>query len=200
MAAVLRGPSNLSIARLPCSSLLLISLKKVTRNLSVLPAYEKPLEATDDLVEEHIFTQQHMEMRHAFRKLIEKDINPYVDQWEKEECIPTHKLFKKLGDAGFLGVNKPVEYGGLGLDYTYAIAVQEELGENKIVLDLGLALYGYKKYANVPRPFTPIKLFSPDPEGLKYSNFTLSNFLPKGRNCQSVPCPRNSCNQINMSN
>ena len=26
---------------------------------------------------------------------------------------------KKLGNAGLLGINKPVEYGGLGLDYKY---------------------------------------------------------------------------------
>ena len=26
---------------------------------------------------------------------------------------------KKLGDAGLLGINKPVEFGGLGLDYKY---------------------------------------------------------------------------------
>ena len=26
-------------------------------------------------------------------------------------------MFKKLGNAGLLGVNKPVEYGGMGLDF-----------------------------------------------------------------------------------
>ena len=35
-------------------------------------------------------------------------INPYVDQWEKEGNFPAHKIFKTLGDAGFLGINKPV--------------------------------------------------------------------------------------------
>uniref|UniRef100_A0A8C8F6F2 Uncharacterized protein n=1 Tax=Oncorhynchus tshawytscha TaxID=74940 RepID=A0A8C8F6F2_ONCTS len=39
-----------------------------------------------------------------------------------------HQVFKLLGKAGFLGVNKPVEYGGLGLDFSYSIAVSEELG------------------------------------------------------------------------
>ena len=32
---------------------------------------------------------------------------------------PAHEVMKKLGDAGLLGINKPVEYGGLGLDYKY---------------------------------------------------------------------------------
>ena len=31
------------------------------------------------------------------------------------------KVFKKLGNAGLLGVNKPVEYGGMGLDFKYDI-------------------------------------------------------------------------------
>ena len=31
--------------------------------------------------------------------------------------IQNVQVFKKLGDAGLLGVNKPVEYGGMGLDF-----------------------------------------------------------------------------------
>jgi len=75
-----------------------------------------------------IFTEQHLELKKNLKKLIEKDINPYVDQWEKEGQFPAHEVFKKLGDAGFLGVTKPTEYGGLGLDYTYSVAVAEALG------------------------------------------------------------------------
>uniref|UniRef100_A0A674NCU4 Zgc:85777 n=1 Tax=Takifugu rubripes TaxID=31033 RepID=A0A674NCU4_TAKRU len=63
------------------------------------------------------------------RKLIiDQEINPHVDQWEAEGQFPAHKVFKLLGNAGFLGVNKPVEYGGLGLDFSYSMAVSEELG------------------------------------------------------------------------
>uniref|UniRef100_A0A8C7MUP6 Zgc:85777 n=1 Tax=Oncorhynchus kisutch TaxID=8019 RepID=A0A8C7MUP6_ONCKI len=39
--------------------------------------------------------------------IIDQDINPYVDQWEAEGIFPAHKVFKLLGNAGFLGVNKP---------------------------------------------------------------------------------------------
>lgn len=31
-----------------------------------------------------------------------------MDQWEAEGTFPAHKIFKLLGSAGFLGVNKPV--------------------------------------------------------------------------------------------
>ena len=75
-----------------------------------------------------LFTEQHAEMRRSLKKIIDRDINPYVDEWESKGEFPAHEVFKKLGSAGFLGVTKPVEYGGLGLDYTYSVAVAEELG------------------------------------------------------------------------
>lgn len=77
---------------------------------------------------ETLFTEQHKQLRESLRKLIDKEINPYVDQWEKEQKFPAHEVFRKLGKAGLLGVNKPVEYGGLGLDFSYSIAIAEELG------------------------------------------------------------------------
>ena len=36
---------------------------------------------------------------------------------------PAHEVLKKFGNAGLLGIDKPVEYGGLGLDYKYNLAV-----------------------------------------------------------------------------
>nr|XP_054752157.1 probable acyl-CoA dehydrogenase 6 isoform X1 [Lytechinus pictus] len=75
-----------------------------------------------------IYTEEHMEMRRALKKLIDKEINPYVDQWEADKKFPAHEVMKKLGEAGFLGISRPTEYGGLGLDYTYCVAFAEELG------------------------------------------------------------------------
>ncbi|XP_022086019.1 probable acyl-CoA dehydrogenase 6 [Acanthaster planci] len=86
---------------------------------------------SDDTRHESIFTDQHVEMRRSLGKLIEKEINPYVDQWEAERQFPSHEVFKKLGEAGFLGLNKPTEYGGSGLDFSYSIAMAEELGNIK---------------------------------------------------------------------
>ncbi|OXB84738.1 UNVERIFIED_CONTAM: hypothetical protein H355_001215 [Colinus virginianus] len=73
-------------------------------------------------------TLQHGALRAALRKIIDKEINPFVDKWEEEGQFPAHKVFKTLGQAGFLGVDKPTEYGGMGLDFSYGIAVAEELG------------------------------------------------------------------------
>ncbi|KAK3734818.1 hypothetical protein QZH41_009689 [Actinostola sp. cb2023] len=78
--------------------------------------------------QESIYSSEHVELREAFRKFIDKEINPFVDEWEKSKMFPAHELFKKLGQAGYLGVSKPVEFGGQGLDYSYTVALTEELG------------------------------------------------------------------------
>ena len=68
-----------------------------------------------------LFTAEHRALRETLARVIEKDINPFVDQWEAEGIFPAHQVFKKLGDAGLLGLTKPVEYGGMGLDYRWGI-------------------------------------------------------------------------------
>jgi len=74
------------------------------------------------------FTQEHEEIRRTLRAIIDKDINPHIDQWEADGIFPAHEVFKKLGGAGLLGISKPVEFGGMGLDYSYAMVMAEELG------------------------------------------------------------------------
>lgn len=74
------------------------------------------------------FTEQHREIRRTVRTLIDREINPHVDDWEEAEIFPAHEVFRKLGDAGLLGIHKPEAYGGMGLDYSYAVAMSEELG------------------------------------------------------------------------
>jgi citronellyl-CoA dehydrogenase len=75
-----------------------------------------------------LFTADHDEVRRSLQKFIATEINPFVDEWEDAGQLPTHALFKKLGNLGFLGLNKPEEYGGQGLDYSYALMMAEELG------------------------------------------------------------------------
>ena len=68
------------------------------------------------------------QLRQTWKTLIDREINPHVDEWEKEGKFPAHELFKKMGDAGLLGVDKPVEFGGSGLDFSYAMVCSESLG------------------------------------------------------------------------
>ncbi len=75
-----------------------------------------------------IFTEEHNALRNTVSTFVDKELDPFVDEWEKAGRAPLHELFKKMGDLGLLGISKPVEYGGMGLDYSYQLAFAEELG------------------------------------------------------------------------
>ena len=74
------------------------------------------------------FTQEHEELRRTVKNFVDKEINPYVDEWEKEGRFPMREIFKKAGNLGLLGISKPEKFGGMGLDYSYSIVAAEEFG------------------------------------------------------------------------
>jgi citronellyl-CoA dehydrogenase len=74
------------------------------------------------------FTEEHDAIRQAVAQFIDNELNPRTDEWEQAGIFPAHEVFKQLGELGFLGICKPVEYGGMGLDYSYQIVFSEELG------------------------------------------------------------------------
>lgn len=76
-----------------------------------------------------LFTEEHDMVRQTVRKIVEKNINPYVDEWERDGAFPAHEVFKIFGDAGLLGLTRPEAYGGADLDLSYTVAMAEELGE-----------------------------------------------------------------------
>lgn len=74
------------------------------------------------------FTAEHEALRRSTAQFVEKEINPHVAEWEAAGRFPMHEVFKKMADLGLLGICKPVENGGLGLDYSYNLVVAEALG------------------------------------------------------------------------
>ena len=74
-----------------------------------------------------LFTDDHIALQDSLKKFFDAEINPHVDEWEEAEIFPAQGAVRKLGKLGFLGLNKPVEYGGQGLDYSYAMALAEGL-------------------------------------------------------------------------
>lgn len=77
------------------------------------------------------FSKDHELVRKAVRDFVNREINPYVDEWEEKGIAPLHDLFKKMGDLGFLGIRYDEKYGGEGLDYWYETVVMEELARIK---------------------------------------------------------------------
>ena len=74
------------------------------------------------------FTAEHEALRRTTRQFVENELNPFIPEWEEAGRFPIHDVFKKMGDLGLLGICKPEENGGLGLDYSYNLVVAEELG------------------------------------------------------------------------
>lgn len=73
-------------------------------------------------------SHEHQQLQRTLKRFIESEINPHVDEWEEAGIFSAHALFRKMGELGLLGLTKPVEYGGLGLDYSYSMAMAETLG------------------------------------------------------------------------
>jgi len=73
-------------------------------------------------------THEHKELYRTVKKFVEEEINPHVEEWEKAGIWPARQILKKMGTLGFLGISKPTEYGGLGLDYSYSVVFAQALG------------------------------------------------------------------------
>ena len=46
------------------------------------------------------FTQEHDAIRRTMQQFIKNEINPFVDEWEREGIYPAHQVFKKMGKTG----------------------------------------------------------------------------------------------------
>ena len=73
-------------------------------------------------------SHEHHELQRSVKRWIDEHINPHVDEWEAAGIFPAHQVFKQMGDMGWLGLCKPIDNGGLGLDYSYGAVLAEALG------------------------------------------------------------------------
>ncbi len=73
-------------------------------------------------------THEHEEIRRTTQRFVEDEINPNVERWERAGLFPAHEVFRGLGELGLLGITKPTDVGGLGLDYSYQLVFAEALG------------------------------------------------------------------------
>jgi citronellyl-CoA dehydrogenase len=73
-------------------------------------------------------TLEHRQLTETVTRFIEKEVNPFVPEWERQEQFPAHEVFRKLGQLGLLGLKYPAAYGGAGLDFSYSAVMAEALG------------------------------------------------------------------------
>lgn len=74
-----------------------------------------------------IFEEEHNMFRDSVRKFCEQEVVPYHEQWEKDGMV-SREVWLKAGEAGFLAMSVPEEYGGLGIeDFRYNAVIGEEM-------------------------------------------------------------------------
>lgn len=74
------------------------------------------------------YREEHRIFRESFRRFLEKEIIPHVEEWEREGIVPRW-AWRKMGEGGFLCTSVPVEYGGQGADFLYSAILVEEMAK-----------------------------------------------------------------------
>jgi alkylation response protein AidB-like acyl-CoA dehydrogenase len=72
-----------------------------------------------------IFTDEHEQLRESIRRFAIKELQPHAEEWE-ESTFPDW-VFARMGELGFLGLDKPEAYGGQGGDYYTSLVLAEEM-------------------------------------------------------------------------
>jgi alkylation response protein AidB-like acyl-CoA dehydrogenase len=75
-----------------------------------------------------LFTDEHEQLRESIRGFAQKELAPHAEEWE-ETTFPD-SVFTRMGELGFLGLDKPEAYGGQGGDYYSALVLAEEIGHS----------------------------------------------------------------------
>jgi citronellyl-CoA dehydrogenase len=76
-----------------------------------------------------IYQQEHRDLQRLVSRLVCSDIAPHVDAWEAQEMWPAHDVLRAFARHSLLGISKPARFGGLELDWSFACAFAEALGE-----------------------------------------------------------------------
>lgn len=80
-------------------------------------------------------TEEHQLLRQTARNFAKRELEPGALARDRDEYFDL-KLFKRMGELGFLGITAPEEFGGAGMDALAAVILHEELS----VSDPGVCL------------------------------------------------------------
>ncbi|GAB2898905.1 acyl-CoA dehydrogenase family protein [Microbulbifer echini] len=72
------------------------------------------------------YDESHQAWRNQLRRFVDREIIPYITQWDEEGQLP-EELWKKASDVGLLKMGYPENYGGIETDAFHMIIAAEEL-------------------------------------------------------------------------
>ncbi len=73
-----------------------------------------------------IFSEEHDLFREQFRRFVQEEVEPHVQAWNEAGITP-RRIWKRMGEEGYLGANQPEAYGGAGGDFLFDAVIMEEL-------------------------------------------------------------------------
>jgi alkylation response protein AidB-like acyl-CoA dehydrogenase len=79
-------------------------------------------------------SNEQIELQDSVRKFAKNELTAVAAQIELTGKPPNKKIIQKFSDMGFLGVNLPQKYGGLGMSNFEAVLVLEEVAKISIAL------------------------------------------------------------------
>jgi alkylation response protein AidB-like acyl-CoA dehydrogenase len=76
----------------------------------------------------NIYDEEHLLFKSSVEDFINKEILPNNAQWENDHMV-SRESWEKLGEAGFLCLQVPEQYGGMGItDFKFNAIFTEALG------------------------------------------------------------------------
>ena len=106
------------------------------------------------------FSDEHEQLRESIRRFVERELAPHIEEWERTTFPDS--VFERLGELGFLGLDKPERYGGQGGDYFSGLVLAEELYRGA---NAGLAM-GVAVHTDMVMP--PILAFGTEEQKQRY--------------------------------
>ena len=79
-------------------------------------------------------SNEQIELQDSVRKFAKNELTTVAAEIELTGKPPNKKIIKKFSEMGFLGVNLPQKYGGLGMTNFEAVLVLEEVAKISIAL------------------------------------------------------------------
>lgn len=73
-----------------------------------------------------MYSAEHEAFRATVRRYVEKELLPYVDDWDEAESFP-RSVYRSAAELGLLGLGYPEQYGGTDGDLFHEMVMIEEL-------------------------------------------------------------------------
>ena len=89
---------------------------------------------------------EHELFRKSLRKFLAEEAEVHYEKWEKERIVPLD-FWRQLGKIGYLCPQVEEQYGGLDLDFSFGVIIQEELER------IGSSLIGVGLHNDIVVPY-----------------------------------------------